>query len=208
MGVVPPEPGFLEGLRELCDATGALLVMDEVITGFRLGRGGAQERFGVRGDLTCLGKIVGGGLPAAAFGGRADVMSRLAPDGDVYQAGTLAGNPIAMAAGIATLDLLAESDAYRRLEATSAALEAGLRRPGVTVNRVGALLTAFFHDGPVRCYADAAASDTARYARFHAHMLDAAIYLAPSQFEAIMPSLAHRDEHVEATIAAARRFAG
>ncbi|HXD71764.1 MAG TPA: glutamate-1-semialdehyde 2,1-aminomutase, partial [Gaiellales bacterium] len=171
MGVVPPRPGFLEGLRTVCNGTGALLVMDEVITGFRLGYGGGQERLAVRADLTCLGKIVGGGLPAAAFGGGAAIMGRLAPEGDVYQAGTLSGNPLAMAAGLATLALLREPGAYDRLEETSAALAAGLEGPGVTVNRVGAMLTAFFHPGPVSSFADAARSDTDRFARFHAHML-------------------------------------
>jgi glutamate-1-semialdehyde 2,1-aminomutase len=208
MGVVPPLPGFLEGLRAICNGTGALLIADEVITGFRVAYGGAQERLAFRPDLTCLGKIMGGGLPAAAFGGRADVMEQLAPDGDVYQAGTLSGNPLAMAAGLATLSLLSEHDAYGRLEETSAAVARGLEAPGVTVNRVGAMLTAFFHDGPVRSFAEAAASDTQRYERFHAHMLDRGIYLAPSQFEAAMPSLAHSAEQVEMTIAAAREFEG
>jgi glutamate-1-semialdehyde 2,1-aminomutase len=208
MGVVPPRPGFLEGLRTVCNGTGALLLMDEVITGFRVGYGGGQERLAVRADLTCLGKIVGGGLPAAAFGGGAEIMSRLAPAGDVYQAGTLSGNPLAMAAGLATLALLREPGAYDRLETTAAALEAGLRRDDVTVNRVGAMLTAFFHPGPVRSFADAAASDTERFARFHAHMLARGIYLAPSQFEALMPSLAHTPEQVERTAAAAAEFAG
>jgi glutamate-1-semialdehyde 2,1-aminomutase len=206
MGVVRPQPGFLEGLRTICNGTGALLVLDEVITGFRVAYGGAQERLAVRADLTCLGKIIGGGLPAAAFGGRADVMERLAPVGDVYQAGTLSGNPVAMAAGLATLRLLREPGAYERLEAVGAALEAGLARPGVTVNRLGAMLTAFFTPGPVRSFADAARSDTARFAAFHRHMLERGIYLAPSQFEAMMPSLAHTDEQVELTIAAAREF--
>jgi glutamate-1-semialdehyde 2,1-aminomutase len=208
MGVVPPRPGFLEGLRTVCNGTGALLVMDEVITGFRVGYGGGQERLAVRADLTCLGKIVGGGLPAAAFGGGSAIMGRLAPEGDVYQAGTLSGNPLAMAAGLATLALLREPGAYDRLETTAAALEAGLRRDGVTVNRVGAMLTAFFHPGPVRSFADAAASDTARFARFHAHMLAHGIYLAPSQFEALMPSLAHTPEQVERTAVAAAEFSG
>jgi glutamate-1-semialdehyde 2,1-aminomutase len=207
MGVVSPQPGFLEGLRTVCNGTGALLVMDEVITGFRVGYGGGQERLAVRADLTCLGKIVGGGLPAAAFGGSSAIMGRLAPEGDVYQAGTLSGNPLAMAAGLATLALLRAPGAYDRLEATSAALEAGLRGPGVTVNRVGAMLTAFFHPGPVRSFADAAASDTARFARFHAHMLAHGVYIAPSQFEALMPSLAHTPEQVERTAAAAAEFA-
>jgi glutamate-1-semialdehyde 2,1-aminomutase len=208
MGVVPPRPGFLEGLRTVCNGTGALLVMDEVITGFRVGYGGGQERLAVRADLTCLGKIVGGGLPAAAFGGGAEIMSRLAPEGDVYQAGTLSGNPLAMAAGLATLALLREPGAYDRLEATAAALEAALRRDDVTVNRVGAMLTAFFHPGPVRSFADAAASDTERFARFHAHMLAHGVYVAPSQFEALMPSLAHTPEQVNRTAAAAAEFAG
>ena len=206
MGVVPPQPGFLEGLRTICNGTGALLIADEVITGFRVAYGGAQEQLAVRPDLTCLGKILGGGLPAAAFGGRGDVMERLAPLGDVYQAGTLSGNPLAMAAGLATLELLREPDAYQRLEQTSGALAGGLAGPGVTVNRLGAMLTAFFHPGPVNSYADAARSDVERYARFHAHMLDRGIYLAPSQFEALMPSLAHTPEQIELTIAAAREF--
>ncbi len=206
MGVVPAAPGFLEGLRTVCNGTGALLVMDEVITGFRVGYGGGQERLAVRSDLTCLGKIVGGGLPAAAFGGSAEVMQRLAPVGDVYQAGTLSGNPLAMAAGLATLALLRAPEAYERLERTAAALEVALRAPGVTVNRVGAMLTAFFHPGPVRSFADASASDTARFAAFHAHMLAHGVYVAPSQFEALMPSLAHTDEQVELTAAAAAEF--
>jgi glutamate-1-semialdehyde 2,1-aminomutase len=208
MGVVPPRPGFLEGLRTVCNGTGAVLVMDEVITGFRVGYGGGQERLAVRADLTCLGKIVGGGLPAAAFGGGAAIMGRLAPEGDVYQAGTLSGNPLAMAAGLATLALLREPGAYDRLETTAAALEAGLRRDDVTVNRVGAMLTAFFHPGPVRSFADVAASDTERFARFHAHMLAHGVYIAPSQFEALMPSLAHTTEQVERTAAAAAEFTG
>jgi glutamate-1-semialdehyde 2,1-aminomutase len=208
MGVVPPRPGFLEGLRTVCNGTGALLVMDEVITGFRVGYGGGQERLAVRADLTCLGKIVGGGLPAAAFGGGSAIMGRLAPEGDVYQAGTLSGNPLAMAAGLATLALLREPGAYDRLEETSAALAAGLQAPGVTVNRVGAMLTAFFHPGPVSSFADAAASDTDRFARFHAHLLAHGIYIAPSQFEALMPSLAHTPEHIDRTAAAAAEFTG
>ncbi len=208
MGVVPPRPGFLEGLRAICNGTGALLIADEVITGFRVGYGGAQERLAFRPDLTCLGKILGGGLPAAAFGGRGDVMEQLAPLGDVYQAGTLSGNPLAMAAGLATLELLREDGVYDRLEATSAALAAGLAGTGVTVNRVGAMLTGFFTEGPVTDFASAAASDTERYARFHAHMLNRGVYLAPSQFEAMMPSLAHTDEQVELTVAAAREFEG
>jgi glutamate-1-semialdehyde 2,1-aminomutase len=208
MGVVPPEPGFLEGLRAICNGTGALLIADEVITGFRVAYGGAQERLAFRPDLTCLGKILGGGLPAAAFGGRSEVMEMLAPAGDVYQAGTLSGNPLAMAAGLATLALLREPGAYERLEETSAAVAAGLAGPGVSVNRVGAMLTAFCCEGPVRDFPSAAAGDLERYARFHAHMLDRGIYLAPSQFEAMMPSLAHTAEQIEMTVAAAREFEG
>jgi len=208
MGVVPPAPGFLEGLRAICNGTGALLIADEVITGFRVAYGGGQELLAFRPDLTCLGKIVGGGLPAAAFGGRGDVMERLAPVGDVYQAGTLSGNPLAMAAGLATLELLREPGAYERLEQTSAALAEGLAAPGVTVNRVGAMVTGFLHPGPVTDFRSAADSDTDRYTRFHAHMLDRGVYLAPSQFEAMMPSLAHTPDQVEATIAAAREFTG
>ena len=208
MGVVAPRPGFLEGLRTICNGTGALLIADEVITGFRVAYGGAQERLAVRADLTCLGKIMGGGLPAAAFGGRADVMDMLAPAGPVYQAGTLSGNPLAMAAGLATLELLRQPGAYDRLEQTGAALETALSGDGVTVNRVGAMLTAFFHPGPVESFADAAASDTARYAAFHAHMLERGVYLAPSQFESAMPSLAHTDEQLELTASAAAEFAG
>jgi len=208
MGVVPPQPGFLEGLRTICNGTGALLIADEVITGFRVAYGGAQERLAVRADLTCLGKVMGGGLPAAAFGGRAEVMERLAPEGDVYQAGTLSGNPLAMAAGLATLELLREPGAYDRLERVSRALAAGLAGAGAEVNRAGAMLTGFMHPGPVRSFADAAASDTARYAAFHAHMLRRGVYLAPSQFEAAMPSLAHTGEQVEQTVAAAVEFAG
>ena len=208
MGVVPPLPGFLEGLRAVCNGTGALLIADEVITGFRIAYGGGQERLAVRADLTCLGKIVGGGVPAAAFGGRADVMERLAPAGDVYQAGTLSGNPLAMAAGLATLELLRDPGAYPALERISAGLADALAAEGVTVNRVGAMLTAFCHAGPVTCFAEAVASDTDRYGRLHAHMLERGILLAPSQFEAAMPSLAHTDEQIELTRAAVREFAG
>jgi glutamate-1-semialdehyde 2,1-aminomutase len=205
MGVVAPAPGFLEGLRTVCNGTGAVLIADEVITGFRIAYGGGQERFAFRPDLTCLGKIVGGGLPAAAFGGRSDIMGLLAPDGDVYQAGTLSGNPLAMAAGLATLRLLREPGAYERLERTGAALEAALAGPGVTVNRVGAMLTAFHHPGPVRSYADASGADTARFAAFHAHMLARGISLAPSQFEANFISTAHTQSDIAATVQAVAR---
>src|SRR6185436_6360527 len=170
MGCVPPAPGFLESLRALCDASGALLVFDEVISGFRVARGGAQERLGVRPDLTVLGKIVGGGLPLAAFGGRADVMGELAPAGSVYQAGTLSGNPLATAAGLAVLRRLRDPAVYEELERRSARLEQGLAPFGV-VQRVGAMLTLFFGTGPVTDFARASASDTARYAEYFRHML-------------------------------------
>ena len=205
MGVVPPAPGFLEALRALCDASGALLVFDEVITGFRVARGGAQERFGVLPDLTILGKIVGGGLPAAAFGGRADVMERLAPSGDVYQAGTLSGNPLATAAGISVLRRLRDPEVYARLEEKGARLEAGLA-PFGRVQRVGAMATFFLADGPVRSFADAQRSDTERYGALFRHLLERGIYVAPSQFECLFVSLAHEDEHIDQTIDAVADF--
>jgi len=207
MGVVPPAPGFLEALRLLCDACGALLVFDEVITGFRVARGGAQERYGVMPDLTILGKIVGGGLPAAAFGGRADVMGRLAPVGDVYQAGTLSGNPLAVAAGISVLRRLRDPGVYEALERRGARLEAGLE-PFGTVQRVGAMLTLFCQDGPVRDYDDAVRSDTERYASLFRHMLARGIYVAPSQFECMFVSLAHGDDEIDRTIEAVGDFFG
>ena len=208
MGVVPPAPGFLEVLRALCDASGALLVFDEVITGFRVARGGAQELYGVRPDLTILGKIAGGGLPLAVFGGRADVMDELAPAGPVYQAGTLAGNPLATAAALVALRRLRNPDVYRRLEETGAALEAGLSLPGVTVQRVGGMLTAFFHDGPVQNFATAQRSDTERYGALFRHLLERGVYVAPSQFEALFVSTAHGPAEVERTAEAAQELLG
>ncbi len=201
MGVVPPEPGFLETLRALCDASGALLVFDEVITGFRVARGGAQELYGVRPDLTILGKIVGGGLPLAAFGGRADAMDLLAPSGPVYQAGTLSGNPLATAAGLSVLRRLRDPQVYAELERRSARLADGLSAFGV-VQRVGAMLTLFMTDAPVRNFEDAQRCDTDRYGALFRHLLDAGIYVAPSQFEAMFVSLAHTDEDIDRTIAA------
>jgi glutamate-1-semialdehyde 2,1-aminomutase len=201
MGVVPPDPGFLEGLRRLCDASGALLVFDEVITGFRVARGGAQQRFGVTPDLTILGKIVGGGLPLAAFGGRAEVMQELAPSGPVYQAGTLSGNPLATAAGLSVLRRLRDPGVYEELERRGARLEAGLSSHG-QVQRVGAMLTLFTGSDPVRDYDDARALDTERYAALFRHLLDRGVYLAPSQFEAMFLSLAHGDEEIDRTIEA------
>jgi glutamate-1-semialdehyde 2,1-aminomutase len=199
MGVVPPAEGFLEVLRQLCDASGALLVFDEVITGFRVARGGAQELYGVVPDLTILGKIVGGGLPLAAFGGRADVMDRLAPSGPVYQAGTLSGNPLATAAGLSVLRRLRDPEVYDELERRGARLEAGLARFG-TVQRVGAMLTLFNTDGAVRNFDDAQACDADRYAGLFRHLLERGIYIAPSQFEAMFLSLVHGDEEIDRTI--------
>jgi glutamate-1-semialdehyde 2,1-aminomutase len=210
VGVVAPVPGFLEALRALTAADGALLIFDEVITGFRLARGGAQERFGVTPDLTTLGKIIGGGLPVGAYGGRADLMRHIAPEGGVYQAGTLSGHPLAMAAGIATLDLLTPS-VYDRLEATGAALEAGLREAAtevgrdVAIARVGSLLTVFFRSGVPHDGAQALASDRGAYAGFFGAMLDAGVLLPPSQFEAWFLSAAHDEADVGETLAAARR---
>jgi glutamate-1-semialdehyde 2,1-aminomutase len=209
MGCVPPAPGFLEGLRELCTAAGALLIFDEVMTGFRLAPGGAQELYGVRPDLTTLGKIIGGGLPVGAYGGRRDIMELVAPRGPMYQAGTLSGNPLAMTAGYETLSALqADRPAYGRLESTGARLEEGLRSGAVhagvplTVNRVGSMFTLFFTKGPVTDFASAAAADTARFARYFRAMLERGIYLPPSQFEAAFVSLAHTDADIARTIAA------
>jgi glutamate-1-semialdehyde 2,1-aminomutase len=211
MGVVPPEPGFLEGLRRLTRAYGSLLIFDEVVTGFRLCYGGAQTLYGVEPDITCLGKVIGGGLPVGAYGGRREIMSMVAPEGPVYQAGTLAGNPLAMAAGIATLRLLQQEDPYDRLEALASRLEEGLREaiaeaeaPAI-VQRVGSMLTIFFTSVPVRDYASARSCDTHRFARFFARMLEQGFLIPPSQFEAWFLSLAHTQEEVAATIEAARR---
>jgi glutamate-1-semialdehyde 2,1-aminomutase len=206
MGVVPPLPGFLDGLRAITEERGALLIFDEIITGFRLTYGGAQDLFGVRPDLTCLGKIVGGGLPVGAYGGRRDIMEMVAPLGPVYQAGTLAGNPLATAAGIVTLNNLRNADVYRRLEVAAIYLEDGLRRAADAVevplrtNRAGSMLTAFFTNEPVTDYASAKRSDTERYAAYFRGMLDAGVFLAPSQFEAMFLSTAHTDADIEATI--------
>jgi glutamate-1-semialdehyde 2,1-aminomutase len=210
MGVVAPAPGFLLGLRELTTRHGALLIFDEVITGFRVCYGGAQSICGITPDLTTLGKIIGGGLPVGAYGGRRELMDRVAPLGPVYQAGTLSGNPLAMRAGIATLDLLAAPGVYESLEARSRRLEEGIKSalketavPGVAT-RVASLLTIFFSPGPVRNYADAKRSDTGRFAAFFRAMLERGIFLAPSQFEALFVSAAHSDQDVDRTVAACR----
>ncbi len=218
MGVVPPEPGYLEAIRRLCDEHGTVLIFDEVITGFRVAFGGAQELFGIQADLTCLGKIAGGGLPLAVCGGRADIMDQLAPLGRVYQAGTLSGNPIATAAAIATLDILAEGRVYRELESSSANLESELAQAAadagipVTLNRVGSLLSCFFTDPtrsgaagkPVRNFDDVRATDIAAFKKFFAQMLDRGIYLAPSAYEAMFVSSAHTKQDLDQTIEAAR----
>lgn len=210
MGCVPPVPGFLRGLRELCDQHGALLIFDEVMTGFRVAYGGAQRLYRVRPDLTCLGKVVGGGLPAAAYGGRNDLMRRVAPAGDVYQAGTLSGNPLAVAAGLTTLELLEEPGIYDRLTARSTALADGLssiaEEVGVPLTSVavGGMFGFFFQSGRVRSFADAKRSHEGRFRRFFAEMLDGGINLAPSPYEAGFVSLAHRPSEVDRTLEVAR----
>jgi glutamate-1-semialdehyde 2,1-aminomutase len=209
MGVVPAEPGFLEHLRVLTREQGALLVFDEVITGFRVAHGGAQERYRITPDLTCLGKILGGGLPVGAYGGRRDIMEQVSPLGPVYQAGTLSGNPLAMAAGVATLQLLTEPGVYAHLETLSARLADGLAQAaqtaGVayTANRVGSMFTGFFCAERVVDYVSAKRADTRRYARFFHAMLEHGVYLAPSQFEAGFMSLAHTESDIDATLQAA-----
>ncbi|MGZ5214598.1 MAG: glutamate-1-semialdehyde 2,1-aminomutase [Actinomycetota bacterium] len=214
MGVVPPEAGFLEGLRALCDEHGALLFFDEVITGFRVAYGGAGSVYGVTPDLTALGKIMGGGFPCAAFGGRRDVMEHLAPTGPVYQAGTLSGNPVAVAAGIAALDLAAREQPYEALERLSIRLTDGLaerfRAAGIAaiVNRARSMFSVFFTDRPVRNFADAKAADHVRYARFFHHMLERGVYLPPSGYELWSLSTAHDDATTERTLEAAASFAG
>ena len=210
MGVVPPATGYLQGLRDLCTRHGALLLFDEVITGFRVGPGGAQARYGVRPDLTCLGKIIGGGLPVGAYGGRRDLMEQVSPLGPVYQAGTLSGNPLAVAAGLATLKVLADPTVYERLDRLGARVESGLSEAAghagvaLTVNRVGSMLTAFFTAAPVVDLASAKRADTARYARFFHAMLERGVFLAASQFEAAFVSLAHTDDDLDTAARAAR----
>jgi glutamate-1-semialdehyde 2,1-aminomutase len=209
MGLVPPGPGYLQGLRDLTARHGALLIFDEVITGFRAGYGGAQALYGVTPDLTCLGKIIGGGLPAAAFGGRSEIMDRLAPNGPVYQAGTLSGNPLAMAAGLATLEILRRPGTYERLEQLGARLGNGLlaaaRDAGIDacLNRVGSAMTLFFTAGPVTDYAGARRSDTERFGRFFRAMRERGVWLPPSQFEALFVSLAHGEAEVDEVVAKA-----
>ena len=210
MGMVPPAPGYLESLRKLCDQHGALLILDEVMTGFRVTPGGAQELYGIKPDLTCLGKILGGGLPVAGYGGRKDVMERVSPVGPVYQAGTLAGNPLAMAAGIATLQALGEPDVYEGLDERTAQLAEGIgaaaAAAGVPIyqTRAGSMGCVFFSAEPVTDYAGASRCDTAAYGRYFHAMLDRGVYLAPSQFECFFVSTAHTSEDIERTVKAAQ----
>ena len=204
MGCVPPTHGFLEGLRELCTRHGALLIFDEVMTGFRVAAGGAQALYGVRPDLTTLGKVIGGGLPIAAYGGRRDIMTHVAPSGPIYQAGTLSGNPLAVAGGLAMLrHLEAHPEVYAQLEQSSAALAAAAPA-GMTTNRVGSMLTWFFTGQAVVDYETAKTSDTVRFGRFFHQMLERGIYLPPSQFEALFVSAAHTAEDIEYTVRCAR----
>jgi glutamate-1-semialdehyde 2,1-aminomutase len=210
MGVVPPAEGYLQVLRDLCNQNGSLLIFDEVITGFRVALGGAQELFGINADITCLGKIMGGGLPAAAFGGRADIMDMLAPIGPVYQAGTLSGNPLATAAANTMLEILRQDDCYDKLESSAALLEAGLAQTAkdagvpVTINRVGSIMSCFFTDKLVKNFADVQSSNIKQFKRFFSEMLAQRIYLAPSAYEAMFVSLAHTRQDIDKTIEAVR----
>lgn len=211
MGVVPPQDGFLQGLRDLTQEHGALLIFDEVITGFRVEYGGAQQRYGINADITCLGKIIGGGMPVGAYGGSAEIMATVAPLGAMYQAGTLSGNPVAMAAGIATLRQLQEPDVYNALGAKAASLAAGLQEvfadaeAPLRINRVGSMMTLFFSASEVTGWETVSASDREGYGRFFHRMLDEGVYLPPSPFEAMFVSIAHSDEDIQATLDAARR---
>jgi glutamate-1-semialdehyde 2,1-aminomutase len=209
MGVVPPDPGFLESIVDLCAASGAVSIFDEVMTGCRVARGGMQERAGLRPDMTCLGKIVGGGMPLAAYGGKRAIMERLAPLGPVYQAGTLSGNPVAVSAGLATLDLL-DAGVYAHLEDLGARLEQGLAKAiadsgaRACVQRVGSMLTLFFHRGPIRSWDDAGESDTKAFGEWHAGLLARGVYWPPSQFEAAFLGAAHTRDHIDFTVESAR----
>ena len=211
MGVVPPQEGFLQGLRDLTEKHNSLLIFDEVITGFRVEYGGAQQRFGISADITCLGKIIGGGMPVGAYGGSSDIMATVAPLGGMYQAGTLSGNPVAMAAGIATLEQLQEPDVYNALGAKAASLAAGLQEVfaeaevPLRINRVGSMMTLFFNAGEVTGWKTVSSSDREGFGRFFHRMLEEGVYLPPSPFEAMFVSTAHSDADIEATISAARR---
>jgi len=211
MGVVPPMDGFLQGLRNLCNAEKSLLIFDEVITGFRIAYGGAQEFYGIKADVTCLGKIIGGGLPLAAVGGRSEIMDMLSPTGPVYQAGTLSGNPIATAAANATLDILSKGNCYKKLEVVAKELQSGLTEAAaqagipVTINRVGSILSCFFTDRPVRNFTDVQHTNVMQFKKFFSQMLNCGIYLAPSAYEAMFVSLAHTKHDIKKTICAAQK---
>ena len=211
MGCVPPVTGFLQGLRDLCTKEGIILIIDEVMTGFRVAYGGAQERYGVRGDLVCLGKIIGGGLPVGAFGGKSEIMDSLSPEGGIYQAGTLSGNPLAMSAGITTLKLIQEEGFYQQIEEKSAYLEKGLQQVTSSSSvatcwqRVGGMFCTYFQNGPVHNFDDALNSDTEALGRYFRSMLDQGINLAPAQFEAGFMSIAHSKEDLDKTIAAVEK---
>jgi glutamate-1-semialdehyde 2,1-aminomutase len=213
MGVVPPAPGFLEEILALCTKHGAVSIFDEVMTGSRVARGGMQERVGLRPDMTCLGKIVGGGMPLAAYGGRRVIMQKIAPIGPVYQAGTLSGNPVAVSAGLATLERL-DASLYTKLEALGARLEKGLndaiarRSVPACVQRVGSMITLFFAEGPIRSWEDAKRCDTARFGRWHGAMLARGVYWPPAQFEAAFISGAHTEADIDATVSAADEALG
>jgi glutamate-1-semialdehyde 2,1-aminomutase len=206
MGVIPPADGYLAGLRKICDKYESLLIFDEVITGFRISKGGAQQLFGVEADLTTLGKIIGGGLPVGAYGGKRKIMEKIAPLGQVYQAGTLSGNPVAVAAGIATLEALADESVYENLEKLSRSLAVGLEKNAqkasipYTINRIGSMMTGFFTDQPVTNYADVLKTDKKHYNSFFHKMLDRGVYLAPSAFEAMFVSLAHNEADIDRTL--------
>ena len=208
MGCVPPKPGYLQFLRETTARNGTLLILDEVMTGFRVAFGGAQELYGVTPDLTTLGKIIGGGLPVGAYGGRADLMSQIAPEGPVYQAGTLSGNPAAVAAGLATLGILKQDPSvYSKLERLAAKLCDGVAAAlsgAITVNRIGSMFTFFFQPGPVTDWDSAARSDTTRFAAYYRHMIDSGVFLPPSQYEAAFLSAAHTEDDIARTIEAAK----
>ncbi len=210
MGVLPPKPGFLRALREVTEKHGTVFICDEVMTGFRVARGGAQSLYGIRPDLSTFGKVIGGGLPVGAYGGRRELMAKIAPEGPIYQAGTLSGNPLAVAGGLAMLRALADGTVYERLEASSARIADGMAKAAadagipVRVNRVGSMFTVFFADGEVFDYATAKKSDTARFGRFYHELLDRGVYLPPSQFEAAFVSAAHGEREIEHTISAAR----
>jgi glutamate-1-semialdehyde 2,1-aminomutase len=210
MGLVLPERDFLSSLRDITRDNGALLIFDEVITGFRVGPGGAQEYYNIMPDITCLGKIIGGGLPVGAYGGRREIMERMAPEGDIYQAGTLSGNPLAMAAGLATLKILKNRDVYDDLEEKGRALFSGLETAArlagevIAVNRIGSMGSIFFTNRPVRDYRSAKQADAAKYARFYRAMLERGIYLAPSAFETTFVSTAHDEEIIQETIECAK----